>query len=827
MSGLFATLAFTTPWLLWLLLPLPLIWLLLRVVPPMPVMRRFPGVVLLLGLVDADSASARTPWWLLLLRLLALIAAIVGFAGPVLDPARQAPGRGPLLLIADASWADADGWAERRKRLLGAVETAARAGRPMEFVALSGPPPLPGSLEFTSGDRLPGMLAALEPAAWEPSEATLAALVKALPDGAFETLWLSDGLDRAGRTALLQALEAHGQVSVWQGGPPPLALGPPRVLDGRIEVTLQRAEPAQPQAADILAIGLDPTGVERELARQTVQLPVETQQATVAFDLPVEMRNRLTRLEISGRRAAAAVSLGDDALRRRKVALVMGGTPQEGLDVLQPAHYLRQALIETTELIEGNLADLIAAAPDVVILSDVGRLPDEEAGRLADWVEEGGLLLRFAGPRLAASVSFDRLQDPLLPVSLRPGDRSMGGAMSWGAPRALAPFEETSPFYGLPIPADVAVKSQVLAEPSPTLASRTIAALEDGTPLVTRADFGQGQIVLFHVSASADWSNLPLSGLFIAMLDRLAISSGAAAKEPAALKGTVWQAVRVLDAYGRLGPAPAMPGVAGEAIADGPVSAALPPGIYQSDNKSLAVNVMTGDRLLAPARWPVTVHLEGAELRPERPLIGWLLAGALTLLMLDLLATLALSGLMPRFGRQAHQASLPVLLAVALGLALLPAGPARAQSGPLQTAPDQALGGTGVTNQIVNGMALAYVLTGSAAQDKLSQEGLLGLSTILTLRTSVEPGAPVAIDLERDDLSIFAFLYWPVTADQPTPSPAAYLKLNRFLQSGGLILFDTKDADIAAGGSVTAEGQRLRELAAALDIPPLDPIPYD
>ena len=74
MSGIFATLGFTTPWLLWALLPLPLIWLLLRVMPPAPVLRRFPGVVLLLGLADQDASAARTPPWLLALQVVPIVA---------------------------------------------------------------------------------------------------------------------------------------------------------------------------------------------------------------------------------------------------------------------------------------------------------------------------------------------------------------------------------------------------------------------------------------------------------------------------------------------------------------------------------------------------------------------------------------------------------------------------------------------------------------------------------------------------------------------------------------------------------------------------------
>ncbi|HRO16358.1 MAG TPA: DUF4159 domain-containing protein [Paracoccus sp. (in: a-proteobacteria)] len=124
-----------------------------------------------------------------------------------------------------------------------------------------------------------------------------------------------------------------------------------------------------------------------------------------------------------------------------------------------------------------------------------------------------------------------------------------------------------------------------------------------------------------------------------------------------------------------------------------------------------------------------------------------------------------------------------------------------------------------------NRLALAYVVTGDTRLDEISRQGLEGLSQGLTLRTTVEPGPPVAIDLDRDDLSMLTFLYWPVSDTQPMPSPQAYVRLNRFLRSGGVILFDTRDGDLAGTGAPDASAA-LQRLAAPLD-PPLAPVPPD
>ncbi len=496
---------FAAPWLLLGLIALPVLWLLLRAVPPAPVRRRFPGVALLLGLKDEDAETDRTPWWLLLLRALAMAAAIVAFAGPVLNPAQRQPGTGPLLILLDGTWADARDWPRRIERATALAAEAGRAGRPVAVLRLTDDPVAPA---FQTADAWTGRLGAMQPQAWAPSDMTIWAA--ALPEGDFDSWWLSDGLEHKGREALLAALGAHGAVTVFQSPRPLVALRPAGFEDGKIRVVATRLPAGEAAEVEIIARGPDPAGIDRELARAPLAFDAGSRDGTTAMDLPPELRNRITRFEIAGVRSAAAASLTDDSLKRRKVALISGREDREGLQLLSPTHYLRQALEPVAELVEGGLDDVLKASPDVIVLADVARLTQGEQDGLLDWLDGGGLLLRFAGPQLAGSEVSRDAEDPLMPVRLREGGRNVGGAMSWGEPKELQPFAESSPFHGLTIPADVTVSQQVLAQPDPDLAERTIAALADGTPLVTRKEEGQGQVVLFHVTANAEWSTLPL-----------------------------------------------------------------------------------------------------------------------------------------------------------------------------------------------------------------------------------------------------------------------------------------------------------------------------
>lgn len=388
-------------------------------------------------------------------------------------------------------------------------------------------------------------------------------------------------------------------------------------------------------APEVLAIGLDPQGMPRELARLKPGESAQDRGVTswlVPIDLPSELRNRITRFEIEGQASAGAVLLADDSLRRRKVALAGDDRAGEGQRLLSPLHYLRRALAPTTDLIEGGLGDVLQAAPDVIVLADQIGLAEEPD--LREWVEGGGLLIRFAGPRMAAS---ERLaEEPLLPVRLRAGGRDVGGALAWGEPRSVAPFAADGPFAGLSVPNDTTVRAQLLAEPAPDLADRSIARLSDGTPLVTRTVLGQGQLVLFHTTANAEWSNLAISGLFVEMLDRLVRSARASAAAPEADRAEqpFWLPELVLDGFGRTTEAEGLAPVAAADFARGPAPGA-PAGLYRGGERVAALNA---GGPMAPADWPGARIERGAQ-APGLDLRGWLVALAAVLFALDALGS--------------------------------------------------------------------------------------------------------------------------------------------------------------------------------------------
>ena len=810
------SLTFLTPWLLSALLGLPVLWLLLRAVPPAPVRRFFPGVILLLGLRDKTQISDRTPWWLLLIRMLAIALIILGLAGPVLNPQSTNIKRSNLLILMDGGWAAARDWQAHQTLLERVLNQAARAGRPVAIARLT----TPSTPIFQSAQSWQKRLPSLAPTPWEPNASNMRTAVQRLDDQPFDSLWLSDGLAQSGRAALLSTLQNRGDVEVIETGQPLFALEPPQLSDGIITLYAIRLPNRMDQSVTIRAHGTDPNGRSQIISTVTAEFTEGATRIPVQISLPAELRERVSLFDIGGQTSAAAVSLTGNSLLRREVALISEGADREGLELLSPLHFIAKAYAPSAELLSGDLTTLLPANPDLVVLADIAKLSKTEETALGQWVAEGGLLLRFAGPRLAASDLSRSTEHPLMPVRLRAGGRTVGGAMSWGAPKSLAAFSPNSPFFGLEIPDDVRVSAQVLAQPDPSLSQRVIAMLADGTPLVTRKQSGKGQIVLFHVTANAEWSSLPLSGLFVQMLERLSQSVAGSQPDTASLQGTIWQPSQMLSAQGQLEPATRLAGIAAEKLFDAPLSAEIRPGLYTHAKEQVARNVIATDSRFLPAVWPNGTNLRGLSDRSERPLGGWCLMLSLLILLVDVLATLSLSG------RLVSTAAVLCLLATLSNIR-----PASAQD---DTATHEqtrdGLEGAVVSEkawQASSQLTLAYVVTGNRQVDSISKAGLDGLSQTLFARTSVEPAAPVGLDLERDTLTFYPLLYWPMTADQPTPSSKAYRKINGFLKSGGMIVFDTRDGDIAGFGNSSPNALKLQKITYGIDIPALEPMPQD
>lgn len=837
-------LAFLSPWMLGALIVLPAIWLLLRLTPPRPKKVDFPPLRLLLDVVAKRETPVKTPWWLLLLRLALAALLIFALAKPIWNPPPAATaGSGPLLIVVDNGWAAAPDWAARVAAAESAILSAGDVRRPVALVATADGP---RDIGLSASDAAIERLRVLSPEPFTPDRrAQLGPIEKFLAaNPSADALWISDGLasgeGRAFAEGLGRALNGRElAVRVEPTGSARALVGAEN-SPGSMTVKALRAEAAGVEPIRVRASDLR----GRSLAEVDAAFALGAREATASFDLPVELRNDIARVEIVGAKSAGAVQLLDQRSKRRSIGLVTGATADVAQPLLSPTYYVARALRPFADVREARgqgvaqaVDQFVADKLPVIVLADVGALPRESHEKLAAWVRLGGVLIRFAGPRLAAAP-----QDELSPVRLRQGGRILGGALAWETPQPLSSYAADGPFAPLAPPKDVTVSRQVLAEPDADLPEKVWATLGDGTPLVTAERREKGLSVLFHVTADTRWSNLPISGAFVDMLRRIVDLAGsmpapgpdaqkAATGEPAKnqpAKGEAAQAPaaraatlppsRTLDGFGafRSPPATAKP-----APAEGRPFATQenPPGFYGPPDSGIALNLLPSDASLARLDLSGLRGSVAPIVAPEpTPVAPWLFVLAALFAILDSLIVFLMAGGAALLGRRPRAASL-IVAGLAIGL-FAAATPVLAQGSPdKKQAVDErfALEATLQTR-------LAYVATGDFEVDRISKAGLEGLTQTLAERTALEPGTPMAVDPAKDELSFFPLIYWPVTETAATPSAETLQRIDAYMRQGGTILFDTRDANLTGAGP---QGPALRRLLDGLDVPALEKAPPD
>ncbi len=820
-------LGFAEPLVLIGLLTLPVLWWLLRLIPPRPRRIDFPPTRLLLAIMPREETPARTPWWLTLLRLALAALIIIAAAGPLWHPPLAATtSHAPIAMLIDDDWAAAATWDARMRTADDIIARAEEDRRAVALIPLSeGPHDI--SLEPAGSARVRLHQLTPVPHTLDRSEA-LSSIARFLSQASdADVIWLSDGVD-VGRgadfiKALGQAVGRHPMTIVTGGIAGTRALTAADNAAGALTVKVLRVATGAPESGTVRA--LDLKGLP--LGDAPFTFKAGDRETEARLELPVEIRNDIARIEIAGERSAGAVQLLDKRWRRRAVGIVSGAQADVAQPLLSSSYYVQRALapFADTRLAQGESpAEAITHFLDqrlpMLILTDVGNVGDAHE-RLAQWIEDGGVLVRFAGPRLAAS------DDDLVPVKLRRGGRILGGSLSWDKPQPLAAFSREGPFAGMPVPNDVTVTRQVLAEPDATLSDNTWATLADGTPLVTAARRGKGLLVLFHVTGDTRWSDLPLSGSFVEMLKRIVALAGSApaangngANAQARNSHELMPATHVLDGFGTFIAPPPTARPIPEDYA-GSATAEHPPGFYGPPESLFAVNTLAAGDRLAPLDFSPLGNARHEIYRVSEPqdLRGPVFLAALALLLFDTIIVLFLGGGLQRLIPRASRAATTGMIAVAvLALSLVHAHAQKAVAA--SNVPQSALE-----------TKLAYVVTGNADVDNISKAGLAGLTLFLAQRTALEPGDPIGLDIARDELAFYPLIYWPIVPGAPVPSDAALKRIDTYMKDGGTVLFDTRDAvtaPVGPGGETRSPGMmELRKILSSLDIPELEPVPRD
>jgi len=796
MSAFLANFVFLNPWALSALFALPALYLLLKITPPTPKIVVFPAARFLSDLKPKTNTANHTPWWLLLLRIMIIALLILAFARPVLNPGTKNIDDTPLLLIVDNGWSSAQNWDDIVEAATHEIRSSGQHSASIYILPTaenaSSAPLVAGP--FLQNEAL-SYIKALKPYPW-PSNLRNAS--EALPDKEFRAVWLSDGIKKNGHGFFVQSVKSVSSglnVTAPQHNALPFILKKSKDTLSKSFIEIDGVHSIDSSVA-LKILLLNEHGQvldEKSISPSDMQLP-----AHINFELPAPLQAQLSSFKIANQQGAASVFIRDETGAMKTVGIVSAQTNSEHLKLREGSFYIHKALQPYANIIQGKIEHLIEQKPSVIILPDIAAIQPKTLNMLGDWVQDGGMLLRFAGPRMAQSTQ----EHALTPVPLRRAIRGVGGKMSFNDdPLQIITPEQNSPLYGLRFDEDIRISEQVLPEPSAQLSGKTWLYLDDGTPLITSDKRGEGLLVMIHTSASPEWSNLPLSGSYIWLLKRLLKFAG---QSPDTLHNRTGQLqpILIMDGFGELGtPNSDVQPLNASDLASYTPGPHHPPGLYGQGGFQTAFNLGNHVNSIQALTEQDGVTLSPYGQNQEKYLAPVLLALAFSLFLIDmaLLAFLARPHRSPLSGFIKSRAK-KMALCFAVCVCILPA-PSYAQTS-MKASED---------------LYLAYIKTGNAAIDATSQKGLEVLSAALNNRTSAEPAGVIGINPETDIMSFFPLLYWPLSNDQPIPSTTAIKNIQSYLDLGGTVLIDTRDGSGRLGD--------LKRLVGQLNIPPLMEIP--
>jgi len=804
--NLLSNLTFGNPIALWSLLSIPGVWLLLKIYPPSPKIVTFPPLNFLLKINNDQQTSSNAPLWLLLYRILFLILLIFTFANPIYNTKPIFEKTGPLILLIDNGWSSTTNWESKKEKIYEYINHAEQNNKSI-IISLTAQQNKPSdqNFELLSASKARSIIETLMPVPWASNYKLLYKKLESInTNKKYNIFWFWDGVnhDKQETTQnLVNKLENIGSLTVidyFNNTPIKIIKNVKNETNNELLINISRSIGSIQEKVFLRANG--PNG--EILNRTEATFEVNKRNTKAVILIPNDLKNNLSSISIEDQNSAGSVFLFDEKWKKRNVGIVGDKNTFRTQPLLSPAYYLDRAIKPYSEIIIDDLSLLLEKKLSVIILPGIGTIREELNKKLKSWIKNGGMLIRFAGPNLEGA------NTDLLPVKLRSIDsRIFGGALSWDKPVSIKTFPIESPLYGITIQDDIIINKQVIAEPSPNLLDKTWASLKDGTPLITAEQINKGINVFFHITANAEWSNIPLTGTFVEILERLiSLSAGnQEIDEKLPLKP-----FKLLNSFGRL---------------IDPPNNSLPlnfshennnfinraPGYYGNELFLRALNLTDSIKTIEPktVTFKEETNIEKFISEKSIQLKSLLLALIILLAIFDTIISLKIKGKI-NIKLFKNFLKLSIIFFLVYNINLINKSYAKNKVAALQT-------------------QLAYIISKDEKINQTSYLGLLELTKILRERTSIEANPPTGIDINKDDIAFYPLLYWPIINDSYSLTDKIISKIQNYMKNGGLIIFDTRDANPSqiVTKISTKKQDILKSLLKDLDLPLLINLPND
>ena len=802
MLNIINTLAFTNYYALLGLLALPLIFLIIKSLPPSPKKMFFSSFYLINKLEKTSVTKNNIPFWLLIYRIILITLIVLFFSKPYLNSTAKTSDADAIksyVIIADIGWSMSKEW-EKFKKIVNAISNEAEKKNKEIIFYHSNSQKYEQPKVFKLSKNVNQYLKKISPSPWQFEKSNLTEIIKKnnnfIDSKVFFIFSKFDNKDYNNQLKNLNFLNTQVKNKVLINTVKNIMFFK-NINISKESIKLEVIRHESPTSSRRFTIKI--TSIDNQVIfKKSYVLKLNQKAFYFNENFPLEVLNQIHKIEIVEQNHAGAKYYFDDYSKKKKIGIYTESFQYKENPLLSSVYYLEKSLNIDHILKIGDLDQLIKFNSSVIIIPDKGNIPEREHLKLNKWLANGGTLIRFSGVRLSKSnTKFLPSNNLLMSV------RHVGGILSMENLLKISPFNKDSIFYGLEIPNDINFKKQLIID-SQDSNLRFEASLTDNTPLVTLGKKSQGKIFLFHITANNDWSNLPLSSLFASMLERIVLlSEKNIITSPLELNLT-----KEINSFGDLNNTNKILNIKGSTL----LKKTYPsrnhlPGIYENNQLTVALNLSNK----IDDQYFNNVYDKKLKILPAfkdqifdlRPI---LLKIILFMFILDMIITMLLKyqfSFLRSFYKNKNLFSLFFFLFFLVNLSNL------------------------YSQSLANDTYLAYIKTPEEKLNYISKNGLNTIKILLQTRTSIAPKEVIEVDIKKDQIYYYSFLYWPLSKNLIDLDIKTITKIKNYLNNGGMLFFDIIGFSRENFNLESNKFKKIKNFLSSIEVDNLTPIPKD
>ena len=758
MSSFINIIGFSNIYALFGLLLIPIIWIIVKSFPPVPKSYNFSSFFLLDKIEHDAPKNEKTPLWLVIFRIFFFILIVLFFSKPFIKNNSSVTDEKyeKYLIIADTGWSMAKDW-HKFKELIQEISQEAEKNKKEILFFHSNLNTYKDLKIFDTSFALSNYLENLYP---QPLQFTKGSLDKLMQDESIfkksKVFIVSSKFDFQNFNTYYKKFNLINNYSNNYYFINPLDTV---LIINNIKVTQDEI------ICEVLRLGknnfkqnffLNVETINNEIIyRNKHSIKENENNKIINLSFPTEVFNQIKSIKIVGQNHAGAKYYFDDFSKRKNIAILNDNEFYKESPLLSPVYYLKKSLDSKHNIKVGKIDNIIKQEFSTIIIPETGKILNEHNKQLNDWLLKGGNLIRFSGNSLVQEKSnFLPSQDTYSRI------RNIEGQLTINNKLFISNFEKDSIFAGLQIPQDIIINKQLIFD-TYSKQVNVLAKLNDNTPLVSMKKFGEGKIILFHIGANNDWSNLPISSLFPDMLNRVLLFS----KNDNSSNLKNLNLNKEIDGFGNLVlPKKIVTLDSFDKLETVKPSYNTPPGQYENNQISIALNLSTNINQHQSEKI-YTSMLSDYSFVSTKDLSSSILKIILTMFILDILLSIMIKNNLNFSRIFANRNNLLVIVLFFITFIKL-------------------------DNISASDTFLAYVKIKNSQINNISENGLETIRNLLITRTSINPKGVIGLDIKSDNIYSYPFIYWPLTKNLLSIKKPEIIKIKNYLDNGGIFFFD-------------------------------------